>query len=153
MRADECILPTKTADFIIKKTRLCSFCLRRQGVSAKQVRSGAVGSSECEICGGLLADLSRIAGLVTNKLKGYEFDTFLIGASIPQKVLDEEDEIRAHLKIRGREGIKTEITRTIATRVSKSTHRKVNYSRPDITVLASLPDPNEAAILSLIFLS
>jgi tRNA pseudouridine synthase 10 len=142
LRADRGILPTKTEEAVIKKTKLCSRCLRRQGVQTKRAHRVAVSNLECEICGGLLANLSKIAGYVTKRLKGYEFDTFLVGASIPQEVLDKEDEIRARLKIRGREGIKTEITRTIARQVSKSTNRIVNYSRPDITVLVSLPDQN-----------
>ncbi|MDH2899635.1 MAG: tRNA pseudouridine(54/55) synthase Pus10 [archaeon] len=142
MRADEGILPVKTAVVVIKKTRLCSRCLRRQGVPAKQAAKASVKSRDCEICGGLLADLSEIGDDVSKKLKQYQFETFLVGASIPQEILDKEDEIRARLKIRGREGIKTEITRTIANQVSKSTHRKLNYSRPEITVLASLPERN-----------
>ena len=37
--------------------------------------------------------------------KEYEFDTFLIGATLPAQLYEREDKIRARFKIRGRENI------------------------------------------------
>jgi tRNA pseudouridine synthase 10 len=124
---------------VVRRTRLCPRCLRRQGVNSKVTRTIAIDSKDCEICKGVLSDLPRVASDVALKLREYQFDTFLIGATVPQDVLDAEDEIRARLKIRGTEGIKTEITRTIARVVSKRTGRQVNFSLPDITVIVHLP--------------
>jgi tRNA pseudouridine synthase 10 len=93
----------------------------------------------CDICGGLIANLPVVAKDASEKLRSHEFATFLIGASIPQEVLDKEDEIRARLKIKGKEGIKTEINRSIAREISKKTGGKLSYSFPDITILVSLP--------------
>ena len=52
--------------------------------------------------------LKRIRETLSND---YHFDTFLIGAALPAHLLEKEDRIRARLKIRGRENIKSQLTR------------------------------------------
>ncbi len=76
--------------------------------------------------------------MVAEKLSAYEFANFLVGTTVPQSLLDREDEIRSALRIRGREGLKTQITRTIGKKVSQITGKKVEYARPDLTVLVPL---------------
>ena len=44
------------------------------------------------------------------------------------------------MRIRGRESLKTQITRTICRKVSEISGKKVDYSRPDLTVLVPLND-------------
>ena len=88
----------------------------------------------------MLGELAQSAGEIVKKLAEYEYDTFLIGASIPQTVLDREDELRSRLKIKGKESVKSQITRMLTRKISKSTGKRADYSRPDITVLLSLFD-------------
>jgi len=120
---------------------LCGACIRRQGLTRKQIGNliaKASKSSECSICGGLLSTLGSLSENVAQALSNYEFETFLVGTSVPQSMLDREDEIRSALRIRGRESLKAQITRTICKKVSALTRKKVDYSRPDITVLVPL---------------
>lgn len=137
---NEAILSSGVARTLAKSTRLCARCLRREGVPSLLLRRSAVNDSECEVCAGLLANVSHVAGIITEKLKEYQFESFVIGTSLPQRILDKEDEIRARFKIRGREGIKTEITRSFSSEVSKNTKKRLSYLRPDLTLLVSLPD-------------
>jgi tRNA pseudouridine synthase 10 len=133
------ILPANVARILIKTSRLCTKCLQRQGVSRALVRANAAKDSECEICGGLLANLSRTSDLIAEKLREYEFETFLIGISLPQRILDKEDELRSRLKIKGRQGVKSEITKSLNSVVSKGSKKRLDYLRPDLTLLVSLP--------------
>lgn len=112
---------------------LCKHCLEREGIKGTPSKS-------CDLCGGILGQLGQRADEIAEKLSGYEFETFLIGASIPQTVLDREDELRSRLKIKGKESVKSQITRILTRKLSKSTGRRADYSRPDITVLLSLAD-------------
>jgi tRNA pseudouridine synthase 10 len=130
----------RTTRVFSEKTKLCSRCFKRQGSTKKIARKVTLDPKNCEICRGLLLNLRKFARNVIERLNEYQFDTFLIGGSIPQEILNTEDEIRSRLKIRGKESIKTEITRTIAGEVSKHTGRKVSFSVPDVTAIISLPD-------------
>jgi len=112
---------------------LCKYCLEREGIRAQAAKS-------CDLCGGLLERLDLSANEIVKKLSDYEYETFLIGASIPQSVLDREDELRSRLKIKGKESVKSQITRMLAKKISKSTGKHADYSRPDITILLSLSD-------------
>ncbi|MGH2639207.1 MAG: tRNA pseudouridine(54/55) synthase Pus10 [Rhabdochlamydiaceae bacterium] len=114
---------------------LCRYCLEREGIRVRGKQTEI-----CELCNGLLSNLKTSAVETIRKLSDYEFETFLIGASIPQSVLDKEDELRSRLKIKGKESIKSQITRMISKQVEKSTGKKIDYSRPDLTVLISLTD-------------
>ncbi len=60
---------------------LCKYCLEREGIKAQAAKS-------CDLCGGLLGRLDSSAEEIVKKLSEYEYETFLIGASIPQSVLD-----------------------------------------------------------------
>jgi tRNA pseudouridine synthase 10 len=112
---------------------LCKHCLEREGIRGQPAKF-------CDICGGLLERLDSSADEIINKLSDYEYETFLVGASIPQSVLDKEDELRSLLKIKGKESVKSQITRMLTRKISKFTGKHANYSRPDITILLSLSD-------------
>jgi tRNA pseudouridine synthase 10 len=62
--------------------------------------------------------------ILANVDNGYEFDTFLIGATLPRKLYEKEDHIRAKFKIRGRESIKNQFTRELRTRFQRITKKK-----------------------------
>ena len=134
-------LSAKTTSLLLKSSALCKFCLTRQGVSPKYyVKGSSVHPPDCEICGGLLSRLPSISRAVTKELRGYEFASFLVGTTISQRILDKEDEIRSKFKIKGREGIKAQITKSISNHVSQYTRKKIDYNRPELTLLVTLPD-------------
>ena len=113
---------------LLKEYSLCRHCLARQaGASKKQ-------AGKCYICRGLFDDLDSLAGKVLEAAKPYQYETFLIGATLPTQLYEREDALRARLKIRGRESIKNQLTRELGMRVSKATKKKVDYQRPDVTI-------------------
>jgi tRNA U54 and U55 pseudouridine synthase Pus10 len=134
---------------------LCTYCMKRNGLSKSKIGKQVERSNgkSCVICEGSLSKLNRLARKVSEGLSGYEFDSFLVGATVSQIMIDREDELRSSLRIRGREGVKTQITRTIGRKVSEITGKKVNYARPDITILVSLTDESIEVIPRSIWVS
>ena len=94
----------------------------------------------CSLCGGVLSKLDEIVSSITKSTSNYQFKTFLVGASLPQSILDKEDEVRSRLKIKGKENIKSQITRMISGKFADASGKSVDYSRPDLTVLVSMVD-------------
>jgi tRNA pseudouridine synthase 10 len=76
----------------------------------------------------------------------YEFNTFLIGATLPTQIHEQEDAIRARLKIRGRESIKNELTRELGLRLVRMTKRKADYMKPDITISLTVDKENNVDV-------
>ena len=124
---------------------LCENCLRREGIKAT-LKSG------CDLCGGLLQNLSIVAARIVDKLKEFEYNTFLIGASVAPTLLDREDELRSRFKIKGKESLKSEITRLLTERISKTTGKRPDYARPDVTVLITTYDQSISIVPRSIWL-
>lgn len=125
----------------LPQVHLCHLCTKREFPSKvpRTVRK-ALKPSECDICHGELSKIPELASEVTEELEEYEFETFQVGTIVPQRSLDKEDELRSLYKIRGLENFKSQITRTLASRIAKSTRKKIEYSRPELVVLISLID-------------
>ena len=123
---------------LLKEYSLCRHCLARQaGASRRQ-------AGKCYICRGLFDDLDGLAGKVLAAAKPYQYETFLIGATLPTQLYEREDALRARLKIRGRESIKNQLTRELGMRVSKMTKKKADYQRPDVTINLTINRDGEA---------
>lgn len=114
---------------LLKEYQLCRRCLARQaGIGARRQ------VEKCHICRGLMLRLDELAGKVLASVKPYQFDTFLVGAKLPTQLYEREDALRARLKIRGRESVKSQLTRELGLRLSKLTGKKVDYARPDVAI-------------------
>jgi tRNA pseudouridine synthase 10 len=117
---------------------LCKFCQRRLGIRMKETKENPVDS--CFVCEGIMDSVSTLAGHIVENLKDYDYDTFLIGTSVSHTILDNEDELRSRYKIKGKDGIKSQMTKMLSLRVSQHTGKPINYAKPDVTVLAVIND-------------
>ena len=113
----------------LKEYELCRYCLARQTGQAGKKRV-----EKCHICRGLFDNLDQIAEKVLAAVTQYQFDTFLVGATLPTQLFEREDALRARLKIRGKESVKSQLTRELGQRLAKMTRRRVDFSRPDVAV-------------------
>lgn len=91
-------------------------------------------------------DLDILIDKVTFAVKDYEFNTFLIGATLPTRMYEREDAIRARLKIRGRENIKSQLTRELGLKIATITKRKAEYMKPDITISLTVDKENNVHV-------
>ena len=140
------VMMSKQTLLLLKHYRLCKRCLERH------TRSTAVGASSglfllpCYICRGLMDNLDTITKSILAAVKGFEFDTFLIGATLSTQLYEREDIMRARLKIRGRESIKHYITRELGIRLSELTRKQVKYGKPDITITLTVDKENNVNV-------
>jgi tRNA pseudouridine synthase 10 len=126
--------------------RLCLYCARRQGVAVGSTSSQISiiednRSDECYICNGLLFKLDEIFKRMLDALKEYEFNTFLIGCTLPSHMIENEDELRALLKVKGHESIKSSICKELGKMLTSKGY-KVDYTRPDIDIHIKVNDAN-----------
>lgn len=115
----------------IREMSLCKFCSAREGLRSRSEKV-------CSLCNGLFNQIGQFSKEVTEKLQDYQYDTFLVGTTMPSEVIDNEDELRARFRIRGKEGIKSQFNSILTEKIALLTKKKVNYSMPDVTVLLSL---------------
>ena len=128
---------------LLNQYRLCKRCLERHISTGKPSRP-------CYICQGLMDNLGAIANSILAAVKGFEFDTFLIGAMLSAQLYEREDAMRARLKIRGRENIKHYLTRELGMRLTRLTRKQVEYGKPDITITLTIDKENnvDVAVIS-----
>ncbi|MHB8568170.1 MAG: tRNA pseudouridine(55) synthase [Nitrososphaerales archaeon] len=123
------------------RIKLCESCIEREyGASKPRGIARSIKPSDCDICHGELSKLPKLVEEINEKLREFEFETFQVGTAVPQRFLDKEDELRSAFKIRGRENLKTQITRSIGSRISKKLQKNIDYARPELTILVSLND-------------
>jgi tRNA pseudouridine synthase 10 len=138
------------AGIILADYPLCNWCLGRQFPSIKgdsnEVKGRAIREEvkvkakkgSCFICQDSMHSLKENSVKILEQLKDYEFDDFLIGAKLPKDFIEREDSLRAKFKLRGGEAIKSEITREIGKIVASKTGKRVNFHKPDMTILVNL---------------
>lgn len=125
------------ASVILKNYVLCDGCISRQLLVAKndlKKKYAPKTSEPCYICNGLMSSIDDLLTLVLDALKGYQFNTFLIGAVLPSQMLEREDEVRARFKIKGMENIKGDLTRELGKLLGSTTGKSVDYRRPDVII-------------------
>jgi tRNA pseudouridine synthase 10 len=128
---------------LLKQYRLCKRCLERHFSTGKSTKP-------CYICRGLMDSLGVIANSILSAVRGFEFDTFLIGATLSTQIYEREDAMRARLKIKGKESVKYYLTRQLGIRLARLAGKKVEYGKPDITITLTVDKENnvDVAIIS-----
>lgn len=145
MKADSAVL--QKAEAILSKYPLCDSCLGRQFGPRKEEqveladhirkKVGGKEPEKCYLCGGIIKEINTIAKNVIDALREYEFKTFLVGASIPNSILENEDSLRAEFKLRGGSSVKAEITSAIAKRIENTLKKKFAVRNPDLVVVVN----------------
>ena len=116
--------------------RLCGLCSERQGVGVREL--AVADGSTCYICEGLMDRIDPTAEEVARQVARYEFGSFSVGVSIPEGVQEREDELRANLKLKGKETIRTQAARLIAEGVRSRVGKSVDRAKPDLMVVADV---------------
>ena len=87
---------------------------------------------DCWLCQGLIDEIPHFANLIQENLKGYEFETFLIGSKVDEDILEKENQIYAFAGSEHSESIKTELNREIGKLLEKKLNQEVNFEKPTI---------------------
>jgi len=86
----------------------------------------------CWLCSGLLNEIKHFSDIISNSLKKYEYNTFLIGSKIDEDILEKEQNLFNNIKSQFSESIKTEINREIGKILEKKLKKNVNFENPTI---------------------
>jgi len=86
----------------------------------------------CWLCSGLMDEITHFADLITDSLKGYEYETFLVGSKIDEDILDRENKLFEYSGSEHTEPIKTEINREVGKILEKELKHEVNFENPTI---------------------
>jgi tRNA pseudouridine synthase 10 len=140
----------ETTEKILSEHDLCDKCLGRfftkakKGVSNKDIggylrkKAGfnkKIKSADCELCQGLSDEVDHFCKLILDSLKGYEFNTFLIGCKIDEDIIEKENELITLTKSEYSESIKNELNRNIGLKLEKKLDKLVDFEKPDIMVI------------------
>lgn len=93
---------------------------------------------KCSVCDDLFNNLDKIAEKIEKKLKGIDFETFLVGTRPSKELIKREEEFWERVGIEFCEPIKSEINREIGKILEKRLNKKAELKKPDISVLIDL---------------
>ncbi len=135
------------ANKTIKNYQLCDNCIGRlfrqlnKGVSNKQkgesIRRNIkfekkINSNDCWLCEGLIDEIPHFASLISDALKNYEFNTFLIGSKVDDEIIQKEKDLWDYTKFEDSESIKMEINREVGKILEEKLRKTVDFQTPDI---------------------
>ena len=90
---------------------------------------------------------------VLRQVNRYEFRTFSVGVTIPEDVQEREDQLRSDLQIRGRETVKAQMAREVATFIERVTRKHLDRRQPELTILADFSKGEVSAMSKSLFVS
>ena len=141
-----------TSNEIIKKYNLCDYCLGRlftkqlrlssNKILGKKLKNGRESNHSCYICKNLFDNLDHFLKLMLDSSFDYKFRTFSIGTIIKPSIVDRDDALKSEFKLRGIDGIKSDITKELIKLFSKKTKKIANYIDPDIIFTVNLKEPS-----------
>ncbi|ADG13736.1 THUMP domain protein [Methanocaldococcus infernus ME] len=102
--------------------------LSRSGV--KEIRGVDEEVKECPWCKGIFNRMDKLLEEVLEKVKDYEFNTFLIGTHIPEEIKEFEEEIKTEYM----ESIKQEFGREFGKLLARTINKKPDKENPDIVI-------------------
>jgi tRNA pseudouridine synthase 10 len=144
----------ETARKITKEGPICDNCLGRQfakissGVSnekrgkiLKEVlreKGEEVKEGKCWVCNSLFENLEVWVSKALEKLKEYEFDSFLVGTKVSGMLLENEEMLWEIADASYAEPLKAELNREAGKRIEHETVKRADFERPDLVVILNL---------------
>jgi len=116
------------------KYKLCQFCIDRLSINSEK-GVDEVSENSCWLCEGLSQEIDELSELVEEKLRDYEFSTFLIGSKIDDEIIEKEEKIVNELNLKDITPLKVWINSEIGKRISEKMRRYVSFDNPDITAV------------------
>ncbi|WP_218869113.1 tRNA pseudouridine(54/55) synthase Pus10 [Candidatus Nitrosotenuis sp. DW1] len=131
---------------ILKEYDLCDVCLGRmfakklglasnKKLGEKIHRALKIKSAKCYVCKNIFDGVSSQVAKMLDVSSDYDFATFLVGTKLKPSILDRDDHMRSRFRLRGIDGIKTNITRDLAKQFSRKAKKKVESSEPDLVFM------------------
>jgi tRNA pseudouridine synthase 10 len=138
------------ADKILFNYKLCDHCLGRvfakidckmtnyergQIIRKNLKKYKKTDVKNCWLCSGLLSEIKHFTDIISDILKKYEYDTFLVGSKIDEEILEKEQDLFNFAGTEFSEPIKTEINREVGKILEKQLKKEVNFEKPTIMAI------------------
>jgi tRNA pseudouridine synthase 10 len=131
---------------ILKEYDLCDVCLGRlfakklglvsnKKLGEKIHRTLKIKSTKCYVCKNIFDGVNSQVAKMLDVSSDYDFTTFLVGTKLKPSILDRDDHVRSRFRLKGIDGIKTNITRELAKQLTRKTKKKVESSEPDLVFM------------------
>ncbi|QDI88429.1 pseudouridine synthase [Candidatus Nitrosopumilus sp. SW] len=138
------------ANQILKKYDLCEHCLGRlfskqlhlssNKLLGKKLKKNLKSAQRCYICKNLFDNLNYFLNMMLDSASSYSYSSFSVGAIIKPSIIDRDDIVRSKYKLKGIDGIKTDITKELGKLFSKKTQKTFDYLDPEIVFTVNLKD-------------
>ncbi|MBE0520159.1 tRNA pseudouridine(54/55) synthase Pus10 [Candidatus Bathyarchaeota archaeon] len=91
----------------------------------------------CFLCEDKFKIVGELAEKALDKLKDYEYTSFLVGIQLPVAVEEREDEFKAELEVCYGESMRNEFGRIIGKKIAEHAGKTVEYKKPEVVVLVN----------------
>jgi len=135
---------------ILKKYPLCDNCLGRlfskqlhlssNKLLGKKLKKNLNSTQKCYICRNLFDNLNHFLKMMIDVSSNYSFSTFSVGAMIKPSIIDRDDFIRSKYRLKGIDGIKTDVSRELRKSFSRKTKKNIDFLDSDVTFTINLKD-------------
>src|SRR5438445_10115722 len=125
------------------------------GIKFRNLKIQPKKPTKCIICKNFFQEgIEKITDKIAKKLKGLEFETFLVGSIISTELKNAEENLWEKVGIEGTEAIKSEINKEVGKRLQKILNKKFDLKNPDITIIVDVGRADvEIELRSLFILS
>ena len=136
---------------IINEGPICDNCLGRQfakissgltnenrGEIVRNILSADLKEDKCWLCNGLFENYDAWVLKALETLKGYEFDSFLVGTKVSGMLLENEELLWEIAGAAHAEPLKAELNREVGKRIEHETGKIADFDRPDLVVILNL---------------
>ena len=106
----------------------------------------------CWVCNGLMDQIKIWAGRGELKLKGYDYETILVGTRVTGLISENEEILWAESGAAWAEPLKSEMNREVGKEISEVTGKDVDFKRPDIALLLCLEDEEVTLQVNSLFI-
>ena len=89
----------------------------------------------CFLCEDKFKVVEELAEKALDKLKDYEYTSFLVGIQLPVAVEEREDEFKAEFEVCYGESMRNEFGRIIGKKIAEHAGKTVEYKKPEVVVL------------------
>jgi tRNA pseudouridine synthase 10 len=91
----------------------------------------------CFLCDGKIQNVAGLVQKALERIRNYEYSTFLMGVEVPVSVSEREDEFKASFDVCYGESIKHEFGRLLGKKVEAETCKVVEYRKPDLMIIVN----------------
>ena len=135
MRGHRLALLGKKAGVSLLKTVATNGSFDMAAEMLRKMRKKVGKKQECYLCQGQFKHLGELVDKSLEKLKVYEYTTFLVGVELPTEVEEREDEFKAEFDVRHGESMRNEFSRDIGKEITEITKKVAEYKKPDVVVI------------------